>query len=1117
MRKLALALSIMLFGVESFSQNIVFEPYVIKSNVKSEDYFPDKIVFKLKPSTTLASPSSRMSETKFQGVLTQIGATDVKPLFDLSKMPAAPFRKSDAASSDLELIYELTISNDKSLLKSINQLLKSGLVQYAEPKFISRPLFVPNDELSDSLTGAQYHLNLIRAYEAWNDSANRGDTNMVLGIIDTGFLNSFVDFKDNIKYNHGEMGAGKESNNVDDDADGYVDNWQGWDVSDNDNDPTFENNHGLCVAGLSSATPNNDTMVIGTGFNCKFLPIKASKTGTNGSIDKGYEGITYAVKHGCKVVNLSWGHTGYSQSEQDFINNVVANYDVMIVAAAGNKNGSTDYYYPASFDNVMSVTYSASDDVKYGGNYNDKIDIDAPGVNVKTIDQNGLRNTNGSSVAAPQVSGVAIALRAKFPLLKGLQISEILRMSADIIDTIPANAIYKGKMGRGRLNMLEAFKGMQSPAVRQTGINFVNQANSSIVVSGDTALLRCQFKNYLLPTSANAKIGIVIDNPYIELIDSVFTVGTIGTMVTTNNSGFPFKFKIKPDAPFKLAFKVQLLYVDGAYTDQEVLELKVNTPGNVELDVNQASLTISAKGRNGFMDWDNTGVPIEGNGWNCFDYLYNYESGLMVATSATKVSDAVRGEGIYNDHFNPINYPEETVNATYGQIISSKFDDSKNLDPNARVGVSIAQKSFAWDSTGIDRSLIIEYKITNTTANTFDSLCVGIFNDIDVPSEGYGNNAVSWNALHHVGYANYTLGDAGFAGMKLLTPQKENFYAIDNEDVGGNNINISDDFTPAEKFTALSSGVARTEAGTQLGGNDVSMVIGATLYNLAPGETTTVAFAYIMAETEAEMLDNADAIQEKYRQVRKGHTPVLASLTICKDAKALLNPTGGSNYGFYKSASIVDENKIAAGVNYLTNTLSADTAFYMVSTDSIFNSDVKKVNIDIAQLNPDFTYTLDNGVPGKVLFESTSPVTNWAWNFGDLSVDNGQNVENTYYEANTYEVKLLVSNGFGCKDSITKSVDVTNFVTASGTINLQKGELFNVYPNPSTNHFNLNIALNTTEAIQVKVFDAIGNVLFTQNTLPQAIELNNVASGIYILQVQTGSRILTQKLYVVTK
>lgn len=52
MRKLAVALLIMLFGVESFSQNIVFEPYTIKSNVKSEDYFPDKIVFKLKSGIT---------------------------------------------------------------------------------------------------------------------------------------------------------------------------------------------------------------------------------------------------------------------------------------------------------------------------------------------------------------------------------------------------------------------------------------------------------------------------------------------------------------------------------------------------------------------------------------------------------------------------------------------------------------------------------------------------------------------------------------------------------------------------------------------------------------------------------------------------------------------------------------------------------------------------------------------------------------------------------------------------------------------------------------------------------------------------------------------------------
>jgi PKD repeat protein len=197
--------------------------------------------------------------------------------------------------------------------------------------------------------------------------------------------------------------------------------------------------------------------------------------------------------------------------------------------------------------------------------------------------------------------------------------------------------------------------------------------------------------------------------------------------------------------------------------------------------------------------------------------------------------------------------------------------------------------------------------------------------------------------------------------------------------------------------------------------------------------------------------------------------------------------------------------------------LSADTAFYVVSTDSIFKSDFTKANVYLANLNPDFTALLDNGVPGKVTFTGNNAMTSWDWSFGDLSTGNGKVVNNIYGVSDTYDVKLIVTNGIGCKDSITKQVVVDNFVTASGSLNLQKGEYFNAYPNPSNGSYNLELALNTTEAIAVKIFDAIGNMVFANKEVPKAIDLSAVPTGIYILQVQTGSRILTQKLYLGTK
>src|SRR5690606_33097567 len=115
--------------------------------------------------------------------------------------------------------------------------------------------------------------------------------------------------------------------------------------------------HGLSVAGCSSAATDNITGIAGTGFKCKYLPVKGSRTADSiydPPIVAGYEGIVYAARQGCKVIVCSWGSpNSYSKLNQDIINYVVETYDVVIVAAAGNTHGEYDFY-PASYDNVIS-------------------------------------------------------------------------------------------------------------------------------------------------------------------------------------------------------------------------------------------------------------------------------------------------------------------------------------------------------------------------------------------------------------------------------------------------------------------------------------------------------------------------------------------------------------------------------------------------------------------------------------------------------------------------------------------------------------------------------------------------------------------------------------------
>src|SRR6185436_15895708 len=110
----------------------------------------------------------------------------------------------------------------------------------------------------------------------------------------------------------------KRTNGIDDDGDGYIDNWQGWDVVggidvvngaryEPDNDPRPDvpgASHGTFTAGCIVAQGNNAKGIAGIAYGCRLLPIKVSGNDGN-SAAGGYEGIHYAATHGARAINCS--------------------------------------------------------------------------------------------------------------------------------------------------------------------------------------------------------------------------------------------------------------------------------------------------------------------------------------------------------------------------------------------------------------------------------------------------------------------------------------------------------------------------------------------------------------------------------------------------------------------------------------------------------------------------------------------------------------------------------------------------------------------------------------------------------------------------------------------
>ena len=181
------------------------------------------------------------------------------------------------------------------------------ITEYVEPYYLPKLTYTPSDTITDN----QRYLDLMEAENAWD--ITKGDTTIVIGITDTGWDTSHPDLLDNVKINYNDP-----INGVDDDNDGYIDNYIGWDLGMDDNDAMWESSaHGTNVSGIAAAATDNVTGIAGVGFNTKFMPIKISNS--VGVLTRAYQGVVYAADHGCFIINCSWGSFVPSQFGQDII------------------------------------------------------------------------------------------------------------------------------------------------------------------------------------------------------------------------------------------------------------------------------------------------------------------------------------------------------------------------------------------------------------------------------------------------------------------------------------------------------------------------------------------------------------------------------------------------------------------------------------------------------------------------------------------------------------------------------------------------------------------------------------------------------------------------------
>lgn len=950
--------------------------FVLPATITQDDYLPKTIVFKVSPQFRGGAGLTSIQHPQLQLALNYLGVEKMERKFPNHKAPEKEKNALGQKYADLSLIYQLTYTGNVDIETAANQLLASGALTYAEPHYIFKMFdYEPSDLRADSVSGAQRNqLKRIRAYKAWDLAlgGSRGDASTIIGIVDSGSDLNHPDLAANIY-----QSSTDPVNGTDDDLDGYIDNYQGWDMGGadynlvvGDNDPNCvgaNNNHGSHVSGCSSQVGDNGTTGgAGIGFGCKLLIVKAAAdndtrgAGGVGYIIGGYEGITYAADHGAQVINCSWGGAGGGAFGQDIVTYATLTKNSLVVAAAGN-DGQDLAYYPASYTYVLSIaaTNSTTDGKASFSNYNYTVDLSAPGNGIDaTVYDNNYTTMSGTSMASPIAAGAAGLVRSKFPSYTAMQIGQRLKQTTDN-NYSPYNATtnpnitsagyvsasaLKDKMGTGRLNVFRALVDAQGPSVVFQNEDIVDNNDMAFIV-GDTLHISGEFVNYLAATSPSttATIKAVANGTYVTVVDTVVNLGALNTLALTNNNADPFKFKINAGTPLNTVITFRIQIKDGSYFSNYFFNVTTNVD-YINIRINDLQTTITSKSKIG---WNQDGAT-EGLGFTYLGTQMLYEGGLMVGTSTTAVSDRVRGaDGATSD----ADFVSVTnVYKAFPDVVS-EFDVHGVFNDDAATpvqNVNVRHNAYAWSTPGHRKYVIVEYFIKNTGATVLNNLYAGIGSDWDVEGPAgsgstYANNKADYDASRKMGYAWNIAANGKYAGIKVLNDEPGNHYGIDNAAGGAGGLDINDAgnyYSTEDKYTALST--FRAQAGfADANGEDVLNVVSTGPFTVNAGDSVKVAFALICGDDLGDIQESADSAQVHYNAMYPvGLKSVIKNST---DIKVYPNPASNS-----LSIAIANEGEGDVSIE-LTNTLGQTV---LVST---YKNKQDSYTVDLTEV-PDGAY-----------------------------------------------------------------------------------------------------------------------------------------------------------------
>lgn len=356
---------------------------------------------------------------------------------------------------------------------------------------------------------------------------------ILVAVIDDGFALHHKSLKNFIFTNKKEI----PFNGIDDDKNGYIDDFQGWDVADMDSDVSvtskLENSyiHGTFISSLITQIAEK-CYGDDASNRIKILPIKVlSDNAQTTAIYDGYSGIKYATEIGVDIICCAWsGGITLKKEEREILNKAMQK-DILIIGAAGNMY-SEKSDLPASISGVLSIAALDTSFKKLNSsNYGMSIDFALPGQNVRGAHpskENAWFMGDKTSAAAGLASGLAAILYSECPNSNSFEIVEALKSTAKPINDV--NYRYNGKLGAGLPNLSKALDYLSNPNIRYTYFD-EKRTEGSLYLSPKNKL----YSRTIAPAGYYHSINIVPNTLNKEDFEQPIEVSNIDSVLFSGN------------------------------------------------------------------------------------------------------------------------------------------------------------------------------------------------------------------------------------------------------------------------------------------------------------------------------------------------------------------------------------------------------------------------------------------------------------------------------------------------------------------------------------------------------------------------------------------------------